>query len=149
MREETRWPDYSDAVVRKGVLASLSSPLPYQGATIGALNVYSGSAHAFGEQDLQVAAEIADFIAVAVSNADAHTEAVQQAADMRRAMESRAVIDMAKGVLIARHHCSPEEAFAILSRTSQNHNRKLRDLAEALVASEYDTAPAKTVRPAR
>jgi AmiR/NasT family two-component response regulator len=55
---------------------------------------------------------------------------------------------MAKGVLIARHHCSPEEAFAILSRTSQNHNRKLRDLAEALVASEYDTAPAKTDRPA-
>lgn len=149
MREETRWPDYADAVVRKGVLASLSSPLPYQGATIGALNVYSGSAHAFGEQDVQVAAEIADFIAVAVSNADAHTEAVQQAADMRRAMESRAVIDMAKGVLIARHHCSPEEAFAILSRTSQNHNRKLRDLAEALVASEYDTAPAKTDRPAR
>jgi AmiR/NasT family two-component response regulator len=64
-------------------------------------------------------------------------------------MESRAVIDMAKGVLIARHHCSPEEAFAILSRTSQNHNRKLRDLAGALVASEYDTAPAKTDRPAR
>ena len=53
----------------------------YQGATIGALNVYSGSAHAFGEQDAQVAAEIADFIAVAVSNADAHTEAAQQAAE--------------------------------------------------------------------
>jgi GAF domain-containing protein len=144
MRDETRWPDYADAVVRKGVLASLSAPLPYQGATIGALNVYSGAAHAFGADDVHIAEEVADFVAVAVSNADAHTEAVQLAADMRRAMESRAVIDMAKGVLIARHHCTPEEAFAILSRTSQNHNRKLRDLAEALVASEYDSKPTKT-----
>ena len=144
IRDETRWPSYADAVVRKGVLSSLSAPLPYQAATIGALNVYSGAAHAFGADDVHVAEEIADFVAVAVNNADAHTEAVQQAADMRRAMESRAVIDMAKGVLIARHHCSPDEAFAILSRTSQNHNRKLRDLAEALVASEYAGKPAET-----
>lgn len=141
MAGEARWPDYSAAVLDEGVRSSVSTPLPYQGATIGALNVYSGTVDAFSSEDIAACDEVADYIAVAVSNADAHGEAVQLAADMRRAMESRAVIDMAKGVLIARHHCSPEEAFAILSRTSQNHNRKLRDLAEALVASEHAAAP--------
>jgi GAF domain-containing protein len=137
MRTEDRWPDYAAEVLKTGVRSSVSAPLPYQGATIGALNVYSSTVEAFSDEDIRAAEEVADYIAVAVNNADAHGEAVQLAADMRRAMDSRAVIDMAKGVLIARHHCSPEEAFAILSRTSQNHNRKLRELAEALVASEH------------
>jgi GAF domain-containing protein len=137
MAVESRWPDYSKAVQDKGIRSSVSAPLPYQGATIGALNVYAAVPGAFSTQDIAACEEVADYIAVAVNNADAHSEAVQLATDMRRAMESRAVIDMAKGILIARHHCSPEEAFAILSRTSQNHNRKLRDLAEALVASEH------------
>ena len=142
MAAEDRWPDYSAAVLGTGVCSSVSAPLPYQGATIGALNVYSSAVDSFASEDVEACEEVADYIAVAVNNADAHSEAVQLAADMRRAMESRAVIDMAKGVLIGRHHCSPEEAFAILSRTSQNHNRKLRDLAEALVASEH--APTST-----
>jgi GAF domain-containing protein len=142
MATETRWPDYSAAVQDKCIRSSVSAPLPYQGATIGALNVYATRPDAFSDEDIAACEEVADYIAVAVNNADAHSEAVQLAADMRRAMESRAVIDMAKGVLIARHHCSPDEAFAILSRTSQNHNRKLRELAEALVASEHAPTPA-------
>jgi GAF domain-containing protein len=136
MREETRWPDYAAAVTDQGVLSSVSAPLPHQSATIGALNVYSAKPNAFGDAEVAVAEEVADYVAVAVANADAHTSAVRLAEQMRQAMESRAVIDMAKGVLIARHHCTPEEAFAILSRASQNGNRKLRDLARALVDSE-------------
>ena len=55
---------------------------------------------------------------------------------MRQALESRKTIDMALGVIIATRHCSPEEAFAFLSRTSQTHNRKLRELAKDLVEEE-------------
>ena len=47
MAGEARWPDYSAAVLDKGVRSSVSTPLPYQGATIGALNVYSGTVDAF------------------------------------------------------------------------------------------------------
>jgi AmiR/NasT family two-component response regulator len=68
-------------------------------------------------------------------NADVHAEASAKAQNLQRALESRKTIDMALGVLIAAHHCSPDEAFAILSRASQNQNRKLRDLAEVIVAS--------------
>jgi AmiR/NasT family two-component response regulator len=69
-------------------------------------------------------------------NADAHAGASETAKHMQHALESRKTIDMALGILIATHHCSPERAFAILSQTSQRHNRKLRELAGDLVKSE-------------
>ncbi len=56
--------------------------------------------------------------------------------DLRAALESRPVIDQAKGVLVARHGCTPDRAFEMLSRASQRENRKVRDLAADVVASE-------------
>jgi GAF domain-containing protein len=136
MRTEDRWPSYTPRVVKRGVLSSLSVPLPFQGLTIGALNNYSREANAFGDESLKLANEITSYIGIAVMNADAHAEASATVRQMREALESRKVIDMALGILIATHHCTPDEAFSILSRTSQTHNRKLRDLARALVEAE-------------
>jgi len=132
MREETRWPEYASVVAARGVLSSLSVPLPFQGATIGALNLYSGVPHAF-DQDVVAAEEVAAFVAVAVANADAVAEATTLAGQMREAMRSRAVIDMAKGILMAQRRCSPDEAFSMLSHASQRNNRKLRDIAAGIV----------------
>jgi two-component system, response regulator / RNA-binding antiterminator len=53
--------------------------------------------------------------------------------DLRAALESRPVIDQAKGMLIAEHGCSPDEAFEMLSHASQRANRKVRDIAKAMV----------------
>ena len=74
-------------------------------------------------------------------NVDAHATATSTAQQMREALESRKTIDMALGILIATRHCTPEEAFTVLSRTSQTHNRKLRDLAQALVDAESQPQP--------
>jgi AmiR/NasT family two-component response regulator len=49
-------------------------------------------------------------------------------------MQSRAVIEQAKGVLMGQRRCGPQEAFDLLVLLSQSSNRKLRDVAEALVA---------------
>lgn len=136
MRIEDRWPSYTPRVAKRGVLSSLSVPLPFQGLTVGALNNYSREANAFGDQALERANEITSYIGVAVMNADAHAEAAASVKQMQAALESRKAIDMALGILIATHHCTPDKAFSILSRTSQTHNRKLRDLARALVDAE-------------
>jgi AmiR/NasT family two-component response regulator len=50
-------------------------------------------------------------------------------------MSSRATIEQAKGVVMARHRCSPDEAFHLLVQESQHKNRKLRDVAADLVAA--------------
>jgi AmiR/NasT family two-component response regulator len=73
--------------------------------------------------------------AIAIANARLHETAASLAEDMRRAMATRAVIEQAKGILIAQQHCTPEYAFELLTRLSQARHRKLRDCAADLVAS--------------
>ena len=142
MRTEERWPDYVAHVVRTTpVLSSLSVPLPYQGAFIGALNNYSSKPSAFASpESLRAGLEVAEVVAVAVANADAHHQLSEQARNMRVAMESRAVIEQAKGVLMAQRHVDAEQAFEILREASQRYNRKLRDIALGIVESTQDVA---------
>ena len=136
MRTETRWPDYSARVLDVGVRSSLSVPLPYQGTSIGALNNYSSEVGAFrSEESMTAAVEVAEAIAVAIANADAHAQLVDQAHNMRRAMESRAVIEQAKGVLMSQRGIDAQQAFDMLREASQRYNRKLRDIAAGIVAS--------------
>ena len=143
MRTEERWPDYVAHVVQATpVRSSLSIPLPYQGTSIGALNNYSTHPGAFASpESLQAGLEVAEVVAVAVANADAHHQLSEQARNMRVAMESRAVIEQAKGVLMAQRHVDAEQAFEILREASQRYNRKLRDIALGIVESTRGTAP--------
>ncbi|MGY1781706.1 ANTAR domain-containing protein [Geodermatophilus sp. SYSU D01036] len=133
---ETRWPDYVARVVEVGVRSSLSTPLPYQGTTIGALNNYSTKPAAFASAaSTEVARAVAEAVAVAVANADAHAQLGEHARNMELAMQSRAVIEQAKGVLMAQRHVDAEAAFELLRTASQRYNRKLRDIATGIVAS--------------
>lgn len=134
MRTETRWPDYVARVQSTGARSSLSVPLPYQGTFIGALNNYSSVAGAFASpESLEAGLEVAEVVAIAVANADAHWQLGEQARNMRLAMESRAVIEQAKGVLMAQRHVDADQAFEILREASQRYNRKLRDIALGIV----------------
>jgi PAS domain S-box-containing protein len=82
-----------------------------------------------------VAEDIADDPSVdqAAVAAEIESKAVQLADQMRQAMEHRAVIEQAKGMLIAAHGCSPDEAFRMLSGHSRRTNRKVREIATAMV----------------
>ena len=135
MRTEQRYPDYTPRVVEVGVRSSLSVPLPYQGSTIGALNIYSTRPLAFSSAESgEAATAVAEAVAVAVANADAHDRLAGDARNMRVAMESRAVVEQAKGVLMAQRGVDAEQAFDILREASQRYNRKLRDIAAGIVA---------------
>jgi GAF domain-containing protein len=134
VRTEERWPDYVAHVQQVGVRSSLSVPLPYQGTTIGALNMYSTKPEAFATpQALEAGLETAEVVAVAVANAEAHWQLSEQARHLRLAMESRAVIEQAKGVLMAQRQLTAEQAFEVLREASQRYNRKLRDIAVGIV----------------
>ena len=139
-RTEQRWPDYVPRVLEVGVRSSLSMPLPYQGSTIGALNVYSTRPQAFSSAESEEAATaVAGAVAVAVVNADAHDRLAEHARNMRVAMESRAVIEQAKGVLMAQRGVDAGQAFDILRDASQRYNRKLRDIAAGIVATTTES----------
>jgi GAF domain-containing protein len=133
MRTEQRWPDYAAQVIEHGVLSSLTVPLPFLGATIGALNHYATQPAAFDEDDVARGEEMAGFVAVAVANAQHSAQSAEDAENMRRAMASRATIEQSKGILMERHKVTADAAFTVLTHASQLTNMKLRDVADHLV----------------
>ncbi len=133
MATEDRWPQFTARALEQGVRSSMSVSLPVQHAITGALNIYAVQTRAFDSESVDLAQSFASYAAVALANAHLYASTAATAGQMRAAMASRAVIEQAKGVLIARHGCTPDEAFAMLSKASQFSNRKLRDLAEEIV----------------
>jgi len=133
MATETRWPLYCPAAVANGVLSSLSLSLPVQSAIVGALNIYATEVGAFGEAERALAETFGGYAAVAIANAELYLDAATQAAQMRNALERRAVIEQAKGVVMGDRRCGPEEAFEILRSIANALNRPLRAVAQSLV----------------
>jgi GAF domain-containing protein len=133
MQTDQRWPDYARQTAAHGVGSSLSVPLPFQAATIGALNNYSTRTDAFGADDVAVGEEVASWVAFSVANASAAASMVDEAANMRAAMVMRGTIEQAKGILMERYRITDDHAFGLLSTASQHTGRKLREVAQDLV----------------
>jgi GAF domain-containing protein len=134
-RADDRWPDYTPRAVEHGNLSSLSIPLAIdQDAQVtGALNIYARRPDAFDEASRSVATRFAPYAAVAAGNLYAYQSARDMADNLQTALESRAVIDQAKGILMERYKLTADQAFQLLARVSMTTNRKLRDIADHLV----------------
>ena len=134
-RTEARWSDYMKTAVDRGSLSSLSVPLGSP-TTFGAgLNIYAREPAAFDEDSRRIAHRFARFAGVAVANINAYQSAREQADNLQVALESRAVIDQAKGILIERYKLTADQAFKLLAQASMASNRKLRSVADHLVAT--------------
>ncbi|MEV4757053.1 GAF and ANTAR domain-containing protein [Micromonospora sp. NPDC049559] len=141
LASEERWPEWAAHARAAGVGSSLSIGLPIQERVFGALNVYGREPGTFDEDAITLALTFAGYAAVAVANAHLYDTTVTLAQQMQAAMESRAVIEQAKGIIMGERHCTADEAFAILAKISQDANRKLRDVAEALVRRAAQPRP--------
>ncbi|MFI1988471.1 GAF and ANTAR domain-containing protein [Actinoplanes sp. NPDC020271] len=130
---ERRWPGWEAVAGSVGVGSTLSVGLPIREHVAGALNVYATSINNFDDDAVRLTETFAGYAAVALANAHLYDTTVTLAGHMQTAMESRAVIEQAKGIIMGQRHCSADEAFTILSRASQESNRKLRDVAAELV----------------
>jgi GAF domain-containing protein len=132
---DTPYGGFARVAERAGVRHIISVGMPLAQRTIGAMNIYSIADAPISRAVLDHAVVFAGHAAVAVANVTNHAKAVDEATHLRRAMESRAVIEQAKGMIMARDHCTAEEAFDLLNRISQQQNVKLRDLAQLIVES--------------
>jgi len=139
-RTDDRWPDYLPAAVHRGVLSSLSVPLPVDARVSGALNVYAREAAAFDDDGTRaVARRFGTYAAVAIGNMQSYQDARRMADDLQVALESRAVIDQAKGILMERFKLTGDQAFQALAEVSMRSNAKVRDVASRLVRTgEFD-----------
>ncbi|MCK0112959.1 ANTAR domain-containing protein [Ornithinimicrobium sp. F0845] len=126
-RDDERWPQWSTRVADLGILSVLSVQLLGPGGELlGALNLYAGAVSAFSRDDLDEAHLFA-------AHAGGALGVSRQVDGLREALRSRHLIGVAQGMLIQRYDLSLDQAFAVLSRHSQDSNTKLRDVAAQIV----------------
>ena len=132
-RVAAQWPGYARVAAAVGVRSSLSVPLMAADETYGALNLYARTRGAFSGGDVSKAQVFATHASVVLANASAYWDARDLATGLAEAMQSRAVIEQAKGKLMASGRYTAEEAFEVLARASQRTNVRLRDIAHRIV----------------
>ncbi|MEU4242525.1 GAF and ANTAR domain-containing protein [Actinoplanes sp. NPDC026619] len=129
-----RWAGWARRAAEAGAGSVLSVGLPILDDVSGALNIYGRKPGAFADDAGVLAETFAGYAAIALANTHLYHTAAELARHLQAAMDSRAVIEQAKGIVIAERRCTPDEAFDFLIKVSQDTNRKLRDVAAALVA---------------
>ncbi len=130
---ERRWPGFAPAAVRRGLVAVLASPIPYSEQAVGVLAVLSSVARPWGDTEREAIAAFTDLAALLVLNAMQARERGRLANELQDALDSRIVIEQAKGVLIGRHGLAPRQAFERLRRQSRDERRRLAEVARAVV----------------
>jgi hypothetical protein len=131
---DPRWPRLAALITETGVRSVLACHLTTPQGRVGALNIYSTKTHAF-DAGAQIVAE-----ALAV-HAGLALGATEQETTLRQAMGTREMIGQAVGILVERYKVTPTQAFALLVRTSQHRNTKLRDVAAELIETGEDPRP--------
>lgn len=131
----TTYPTFGPAAAELGVHSVLAGGLfPHGDAPrMGALNVYSHTVRGLDELDRDLALVLAAYAATALAATMANTAAELEAAQLRRALDTRDVIGQAKGILMQRRGISADEAFDVLRRASQSLNVKLARVAQTIV----------------
>ncbi|MGI5146280.1 GAF and ANTAR domain-containing protein [Plantactinospora sp. CA-294935] len=144
-----RWPRFAAAAAEVGFACVHALPMRLRTEVIGALNLFDRQPGALGEDKLHVAQALADVATIgllqqrAIHRRDTLTEQLQTA------LNSRVLIEQAKGVLAERLQLDMAEAFTLLRNDARSHNRRLSDLAQAIVDGTEQTPPTTVTGPSR
>jgi GAF domain-containing protein len=126
---EARWPRFAAAAGERGVGSMLTVRLHHTAdSTLGALNLYASTPHAFDTDSEAIARIFAVHAALALA-------AAEREEHLEAALRSRDRIGQAKGILMERYKLTPEQAFAVLANISSGTNRKLRDIADEIATT--------------
>ncbi len=128
-----RWPKFERCAREAGVASYLSCPLMIDEEFAGSLNLYSPHPHGFSDFDVALLVLYTTAACAAIANARRYMQARDLAEHLSQALDSRAVIDQARGALMAQRGISAQEAMEVLARESQDTNTKLRVIAARLV----------------
>lgn len=128
-----RWPGYARAAAESGACSTLSVPLIAADEAYGAMNFYARVRFAFSDADVAAAQPLAGQASVVLANASAYWDARDLADGLAEAMRSRAVIEQAKGKLMASGRYDADQAFAVLVEASQRSGVRLRVIAERIM----------------
>jgi transcriptional regulator with GAF, ATPase, and Fis domain len=128
MRTETRWPRFAPPAAEAGCISQMGIEIFRESGRVGGLNLYSSQPSAFDDYSRQAATLLAIHTSVVMGK-------VIAVDDLHHALQTRQMIGQAVGIVMYRYAVDERAAFAYLTRTSQNSNVKLHDVAAHIVAA--------------
>ena len=131
-----RWPVFQRSAKVLGIRSVLAVPLRLRGQTIGAMNLFSADVAAVSDHDVALAQALADVATIGIlqSRAAGKNEELQN--QLKSALESRVLIEQAKGVISGAHEITVEQAFHRLRDHARSNNMRLLEAARLVVSRE-------------
>jgi signal transduction protein with GAF and PtsI domain len=123
---------YPELARKTGLASLLSVPLSSRDKVIGTINIYTRDQRAFSEDEIDFVKVVAGQAAIAIENARLMSETLE----MKRTLETRKLVERAKGILQYKHSLTEEEAYLRLRNESRRLRRPMRDLAEAVILAD-------------
>lgn len=128
-----RWPSFSTEAIGAGYRSVHALPMRLRGAVIGALNLFSTEAEVLNRPDIDVAQALADVATIAILQHRATLEAQAINDQLNGALNSRIIIEQAKGRIAEREDLTMEQAFNRLRNHARNHNQRLAEVAGHII----------------
>jgi GAF domain-containing protein len=135
-----RWPHFAPEALSAGFHSVHALPMRLRGTVIGALNLFRTDHGEMSPADIDVAQAFADVATIGILQHRAAQDAQVINDQLAHALNSRIVIEQAKGMVAERLDLDMEKAFAVLRGHARNHNLRLVDVAEAVIAGTLGTS---------
>ena len=128
-----RWPRFAPNAVDAGFLAMSAVPMRLRTNVVGALNLFSSTPRSLNDGDLRLAQAMADIATIGILQERVIRDGRTLTSHLEVALDSRVVIEQAKGIIAERNKITVDDAFALLRAFARNHNRLLSETASQVV----------------
>ena len=132
------WARYREAALEQGFASVYAIPLRLRETTIGALNLLRGAVGELDSTDIRIATALADVATIGILHERAIVESGRVREQLSQALQSRIVIEQAKGVISQLHSISTDDAFAVLRSYARSHRLLLSEVAHRVVTRDLE-----------
>ena len=139
--DDSRWPRFGPVAREAGFLSAQALPMRLRGVTIGTLNLFRAKVGTLEESDVVAAQALADVATIAILQHRAAIQAHLVVDQLNHALNSRILIEQAKGILAERAGLDMEGAFSWLRKHARNHNLLLVDVAQSIIDGKLAPDP--------
>jgi len=144
LTQEQRWDDFTPAAVDGGLRAVLVSPIPFGNDAVGVIAVFSAKPHAWTPEGELALIAFTDLAALLIATTLQSEHRGEVSAQLERALETRALVEQAKGILVQRDRVSARQAFERIRADARRSRRKVADVARDILHEAGALAPPPT-----
>jgi GAF domain-containing protein len=133
LRESAEWPQLADVASRAGLVSVAGIPMTFDGRAVGSLSIYDDHVREWTDRDTAAARVLADIATGYLVHASELDQARRVNEQLEAALESRLIIEQAKGVLAGERNITVDQAFIVLRKHARSRNAPIHAIAKAVV----------------